>query len=441
VYGQVALTRESQRFTQHSLAMGYWWDVYATPMGEPAERRIAILFTDITARTKSEAKLRDLAAHLSESNRHKTEFLATLAHELRNPLAPMRTGLDLIRMPNRSVANSGKVLAMMDRQLNQIVHLIDDLMDIARISSGKIVLKKERVDLKVAVADAVEASLQAIEAAHHELQVNLPAQAVFLDVDRTRLAQILSNLLTNAAKYTADGGKITLSVAQQAGSVTIAITDTGIGIPAEEQSHVFDMFSQVSRNMGRAQGGLGIGLSLVRSLVEMHEGTIEVASPGVGQGTTFTVSFPAAPDGPADSLHQPAVTEERPDAIRLRVLIADDNADAAHLLCDLFQALGHTTEAAYNGIEACEKIINTRPDLALLDIGMPGLNGYEVARKIKRMPDLDHVMLVALTGWGGALDRHQSESAGFDAHLTKPAGMSELNLIIEKASNRLKREG
>jgi PAS domain S-box-containing protein len=437
VYGQVALTRAPQRFTQHSLAMGYWWDVYATPMGEPGERRIAILFTDITERTKSESKLRELAAHLSESNRHKTEFLATLAHELRNPLAPMRTGLDLIRMPGRAGANSGKVLEMMDRQLNQIVHLIDDLMDIARISSGKIALKKERVDLKVAVADAVEASLQAIEAARHELQVNLPADAVFLDVDRTRLAQILANLLTNAAKYTANGGKITLSVARNAGKVVIAVADTGIGIPVEEQAHVFDMFSQVSRNMGRAQGGLGIGLSLVRSLVEMHDGTIEVASPGIEQGTVFTVSFPAASDAPVDSLQQAAATDEGPDTGRLRVLIADDNADAARLLCDLFEALGHTTVAVHNGIEAFEKIVETRPDMAILDIGMPGLNGYEVARKIKRRQDAGNILLVALTGWGGALDRYQSESAGFDAHVTKPAGLGELKGIIDQAAKKL----
>jgi len=436
IYGQVALTRQPVRFTEHSAVMGYWWDVYATPMGAPEDRRIGILFTDITMRTKADAHLRELAAHLSETNRHKTEFLATLAHELRNPLAPMRTGLDLIRMTGKPASNGAKVLDMMDRQLSHIVHLIDDLMDLSRINSGKIALKKERVDLRLAIADAVEAALSAVESAHHALQVQMPEPPIWIDADRTRLAQILSNLLTNAVKYTPNGGHITLSVAQTAQQVVLTVADTGIGIPFEEQSHVFDMFSQVSRNMGRAQGGLGIGLSLVRSLVEMHDGTIAVSSPGVGQGTIFTITLPPAPDAGDAAVGAAPAADPLARRRGVRVLVADDNVDAAQLLCDLLAAAGHTAEAVHDGVQAVRHIGAMRPDVAILDIGMPGLNGYEVARKIKASPGLEHTLLVALTGWGGDLDRSRSKEAGFDAHLTKPAGLDELDRVIERVLRR-----
>jgi PAS domain S-box-containing protein len=434
VYGRVAVSREPARFTEHSAAMGYWWDVFATPMGEPHERRIAILFTDITARTAADEHLRELAADLSETNRHKTEFLATLAHELRNPLAPMRSGLDLMRIGSRTPAQGGKVLDMMDRQLKQIVHLIDDLMDLSRINSGKIVLKKERIDLGAALANAVEAAMPAIEAAGHVLELHLPDEAILLDADRTRLVQVFGNLLTNAVKYTPNGGRITLSAQCDGDTVQLTVADTGIGIPPEEQARVFDMFSQVSRNMGRAQGGLGIGLSLVRSLVDMHGGTIAVRSEGVGQGTAFTLRFPcvrsAAPELPGGVAPEPL----QPAGNRgLRIVLADDNVDAAHLLGDLLQVSGHAAEIVHNGLDAVRRIVETRPDMAILDIGMPGLTGYEVARKIRTLPGLEQTVLVALTGWGGELDRRRSTAAGFDAHLTKPAGLDELSRIINEA--------
>ncbi len=434
LYGKVALSREPVRFTEHSAAMGYWWDVYATPMGHPDERRIAILFTDVTEKRKAEEGLRQLAADLSETNRRKTEFLATLAHELRNPLAPMRTGLDLIRMAGKAAPGGPKVMVMMDRQLRQMVHLIDDLMDVSRINNGKIVLKKECIDLQSAIANAVETALPAIETAGHVVSVDVPREPLMVEVDRTRLAQILGNLLANAVKYTPNGGAITVAAAREAGRMRVSVSDTGIGIPEEEQARVFDMFSQVSRNMGRAQGGLGIGLSLVRSLVEMHDGAIGVRSAGVGKGSTFTVDLPEAP-------HCPPPGTDTGDAARaaqaahagLRILVADDNVDAAHLLADLLEISGHAAGAVHDGRQALDRIMRDKPDMAILDIGMPGLNGYEVARQIRATPGMEATVLVALTGWGGELDRSRSKEAGFDAHLTKPASVDELERIIAQA--------
>jgi len=436
IYGRVALTRKPERFIEHSAAMGYWWDVYATPIGEPHELRIAILFTDVTARRQAEENLRQLAADLSEANRRKTEFLATLAHELRNPLAPLRTGLDLIRLGASGAQPNGKVLDMMDRQLRQMVHLIDDLMDLSRINSGKIVLKTACVDLRTIVENAVETALPALEAARHELQLDLPRDPVMIDADATRLVQILGNLLANAIKYTPNGGHIRVAAGLDAASVALSVRDSGIGIPHEEQEGVFDMFSQVSRNMGRAQGGLGIGLSLVRSLAAMHGGAIAVTSPGTGQGSTFTLTLPLAPACQPDHDGARRVADERgvPGQRALRVLVADDNVDAASMLASLLRAAGHATETVHDGVRAAAHIEASRPDVAILDIGMPGLNGYEVAQKIRSLPGMEQVVLVALTGWGGDSDRRRSQLAGFDAHLTKPAGFAELKRLLADVS-------
>jgi PAS domain S-box-containing protein len=444
LYGRVALQREPARFTEHSAAMGYWWDVYATPMGEPHERRLAILFTDVTAKKRADESLRQLAADLSETNRRKTEFLATLAHELRNPLAPMRTGLDLLRMTGRKEQpapagqGSERVLDMMDRQLKQMVHLIDDLMDVSRINSGKIELKMERIDLRDAIRNAVEAALPAAAAADHTLGVELPAQALPVDFDTTRLAQILGNLLTNAVKYTPGGGRIQVALRQDDGAALIAVSDTGLGIALDEQRHVFDMFSQVSRNMGRAQGGLGIGLSLVRSLVEMHGGTIRVESAGPGQGSTFTVALPLPQDALAalPAPRQSGAGDADAKDAGLRIVVADDNVDAAIMLASVLEAIGHRAETVHDGVSAVRKIVADKPDLAIVDIGMPALNGYEVARQIRAQPEMAGTLLVALTGWGGELDRSRSDDAGFDAHLTKPAGLDELGAIIQRARAR-----
>jgi PAS domain S-box-containing protein len=433
IYGKVALTRQPERFIEHSAAMGYWWDVYAAPIGEPQELRIAIIFTDITARKKAEDDLRQVAADLSEANRRKTEFLATLAHELRNPLAPVRSGLDLLQSPASSPESKQRVLAIMDRQLKHMVHLIDDLMEISRINSGKIVLQRAPTDLASVVAQAVDATRPALEAAHHYLEVCLPAAPVVLDVDATRTVQILANLLTNAIKYTPAGGRITITAALDADLVGIAVQDNGIGIPEADLERIFDMFGQVAASHGYAQGGLGIGLALVRSLVEMHGGRIAVTSPGLNAGATFTAWLPA--------YRQPVPVDSEPDsgqaaraaaADRLSILIADDNEDAADLLSTLLQLDGHDTYVVHDGVDAVKSIAAILPDLALVDIGMPGLNGYEVAQRIRNMPGTRHVMLAALTGWGGEADRQRARDAGFDSHLTKPVVLEEIQRMINR---------
>ncbi len=438
-YGRVAVEREAMRFVEHSAAMGYWWDVYAMPIGAPDELRIGILFTDVTARRQDEEALRQLAADLSEANRRKTEFLATLAHELRNPLAPLRTGLDLMRRTGPDAAASGRIHEMMDRQLRQMVHLIDDLMDVSRINSGKIVLQKESIDLAQAIRNAVETTMPAAQAARHRLDMTLPQQELMLHADPTRLAQILGNLLTNAVKYTPHGGRIcvTAKASAEGDMAVIEVRDSGMGIPPEEQAHVFEMFSQVSRNMGRAQGGLGIGLSLVRSLAGMHGGSVEVSSPGPWQGTTFTLRLPLADGGRTDVEDVTEVAHERaPAEGGLRIVVADDNVDAANMLSALLEASGHTAEPVHDGLQALRRIENLHPDLAILDIGMPSLNGYEVARALRATPGNDGIMLVALTGWGGELDRERSTNSGFDAHLTKPAAAGDLERILGLAAAR-----
>ena len=434
-YGRVAVEREATRFVEHSAAMGYWWDVYAMPIGAPEELRIGILFTDITARRQAEEELRQLAADLSEANRRKTEFLATLAHELRNPLAPLRTGLDLMRRAGLDAAASGKIHEMMDRQLRQMVHLIDDLMDVSRINSGKIVLQKDYIDLAQAIRNAVETTLPAAQAARHRLDMTLPPPGLTLHADPTRLAQILGNLLTNAVKYTPQGGRICIAARAEDRMAVIEVRDSGMGIPLEEQAHVFEMFSQVSRNMGRAQGGLGIGLSLVRSLAGMHGGSVEVSSPGPWQGTTFTLRLPLADGGRPEAAHVPE-EERAPAAGGLRIVVADDNVDAANILSALLEAAGHTAEPVHDGLQALRLVEKLRPDLAILDIGMPSLNGFEVARAIRAMPGNDAIMLAALTGWGGELDRERSKTSGFDAHLTKPAAAGDLERILGLAAAR-----
>ncbi len=436
-YGRVAVEREATRFVEHSAAMGYWWDVYAMPIGAPEELRIGILFTDITARRQAEEELRQLAADLSEANRRKTEFLATLAHELRNPLAPLRTGLDLMRRAGLDAAASGKIHEMMDRQLRQMVHLIDDLMDVSRINSGKIVLQKDYIDLAQAIRNAVETTLPAAQAARHRLDMTLPPPGLILHADPTRLAQILGNLLTNAVKYTPQGGRICIAARAEDRMAVIEVRDSGMGIPLEEQAHVFEMFSQVSRNMGRAQGGLGIGLSLVRSLAGMHGGSVEVSSPGPWQGTTFTLRLPLADGGRPEAAHVPE-EERAPAAGGLRIVVADDNVDAANILSALLEAAGHTAEPVHDGLQALRLVEKLRPDLAILDIGMPSLNGYEVARAIRAMPGNEDIMLAALTGWGGELDRERSKTSGFDAHLTKPAAAGDLERILGLAAARRK---
>ncbi|WP_292044185.1 PAS domain-containing protein [Massilia sp. UBA6681] len=430
-YGRVAQTGEPVRFENEAPAMGRWFDVYATRLGGPASRRVALLFSDITARKQSEETLRKLASDLEEADRRKTEFLATLAHELRNPLAPIRSGLSVMRLKGDNAASVARVREMMERQVSHMVHLIDDLLDIARISGGKLELKKERADLRGVLASAVETSLPLIETGRHELSVDVPAHAVPVEADVTRIAQVVANLLNNAAKYTPSGGRIGLSLRIEGSEALIAVSDNGIGIPREELSSVFEMFSQVGHHLERAQGGLGIGLSLVRRLVDMHGGSVAAASGGPHAGSTFTVRLPLA-EGAQDTPQRTAPETADGAAGGTRILVVDDNVDAAMTLSMILEACGYVTQVAHGGIEALAAAQAFRPQVAFLDIGMPGMDGYETARAMRRLEGLEDVRLVALTGWGAESDRRKSNEAGFDQHLTKPVQLDVVQDLLAR---------
>jgi PAS domain S-box-containing protein len=380
------------------------------------------ILTDVTDRKRAEEALR-------EADRRKDDFLATLAHELRNPLAPLRTGLHLLRLAGPDRATAEQALAVMERQLAQMVRLIDDLMDLSRITRGKLRLRKERVDLADVVRSAVETARPLIETSAHRLAVALPPEPVWLDADPTRLAQVLANLLNNAAKYTERGGDISLTAARAEGEVVVSVRDTGIGIAAEHLPRLFEMFSQAAPALERSQGGLGIGLALVEGLVEMHGGTVAAKSEGPGKGSELVVRLPVADASPVPAPSVPG--GERPGAsLGRRVLVADDNRDAADSLATMLRLAGHEVHAAHDGQEAVEAAAWFRPEVALLDIGMPRLNGYEAARRIRELPWGKGVVLVAVTGWGQEEDRRRAREAGFDHHLTKPADPAAIERLL-----------
>ena len=419
IYGEVALTGRPVRFVNEARELGRWFDLYATRVGGEGSRTVAVLFSDITARKRSEDELRRLAAELSEADRRKNEFLATLAHELRNPLAPLRNGLQMMRLAADNPVAVAKAQDMMERQLGHMVHLVNDLLDVARISSGKLDLRMEHVPLKTVVASAVETSLPLIEKGRHELHVDLPDEPLVLNADPTRLAQVVSNLLNNAAKYTPAGGRIALAAHREGGEVVVRISDNGIGIAPESLSLVFEMFTQASGSAYRVQGGLGIGLSLVRRLVELHGGTVSASSEGEGRGSSFTVRLPLAG---ADALPATRESGRPPGPARgLRVLVVDDNIDAAESLSALLQMAGHEVTVARDGAEGLARAAEMHPEAVFLDIGLPDIDGCEVARRLRAMPQTAHALLVALTGWGAEEDRARSREAGFHHHLTKPA--------------------
>ncbi|CAN7145246.1 PAS domain-containing protein [Massilia sp. LjRoot122] len=431
-YGRVAQTGEPVRFESEAPAMERWFDVYATRLGGAGSKRVALLFSDITDRKRSEDTLVKLASDLAEADQRKTEFLATLAHELRNPLAPIRSGLSVMRLHGDNAASVARVREMMERQVSHMVHLIDDLLDIARISGGKLELKKEHADLRTVLSSAVETSLPLIEAARHELSIEVPDAAVPAEVDVTRIAQVVANLLNNAAKYTPAGGRIGLSMRVEGEEALIAVSDNGIGIPQEALSAVFEMFSQVGHHLARAQGGLGIGLSLVRRLVDMHGGTVSASSAGPGSGSVFTVRLPLVHARPAPA---PDVRPDDSDGSAVegtKILVVDDNVDAALTLSMILEACGYATRVAHGGAEALEAAKAFRPQLAFLDIGMPGMDGYDTARAMRQIAGLENMTLIALTGWGADSDRQKSREAGFDQHLTKPVQLDVVQDLLAK---------
>ncbi|MEO8064048.1 MAG: ATP-binding protein [Pseudomonadota bacterium] len=389
---------------------------------------------DVTAQKRDQERLalvlnreRAQARLLNEQDRRKDEFLATLAHELRNPLAPIRTGLQILRVGGNA-EQSGKTHDMMERQLRHLVRMVDDLLDISRITLGKVTLRKERIDFRAVLHSATESTRSLIESANHEFAVRLPPDPLPLDVDPTRLTQVIANLLNNSAKYTPPGGRIQLTADIDGTQLILKVTDNGVGIPADMLPRVFEMFTQVGRSIDRSQGGLGIGLTLVRRLVEMHGGKIDAQSAGHGLGTTFTVALPLAPGSaalPDDGQEAPTSSAPR------RILVVDDNVDAAASLAMLLELDGHTLRVADNGDDALIVAEEFVPDVVFLDIGLPTINGYEVARRLRANPQLPRNMrLIALTGWGTDEDRRRAQAAGFDQHLVKPVDPELLAALL-----------
>jgi signal transduction histidine kinase/ActR/RegA family two-component response regulator len=377
---------------------------------------------DVTARRGAEQALRD-------GDRRKDEFLATLAHELRNPLAPLRNGLQIARLDSRPDSPFQRTIEMMDRQLNQLVHLVDDLLDVGRISTGKIELRRERVSLHEVLAASAEACRAAIEQHGHTLIVEPATEPLWVQGDFDRLTQVFSNLLSNASKYTERGGRIELRLKREAGDAVVCVTDSGIGIAVADLPHVFELFSQVSSHRGRSEGGLGIGLSLVRKLMEMHAGSVSAASPGAGGGSTFTVRMPLTGeiDTPQESGH---VERSRHADSRHRVLVVDDNQDAAKSLATLLEEMGHEVETACDGLDGVEKAKAMRPDLIFLDLGMPRMNGIEAAKQLRALTGGGAITLVALTGWAQKHDLSRTREAGFDGHLLKPIDPVALDKLL-----------
>ena len=383
---------------------------------------------DITDRKQGEQERERLVARLQEEDQRKDEFLATLAHELRNPLAPIRNGLQILRLANDDPEKTEQVHAMMERQVGQMVHLIDDLLDLSRISRGKIDLRKKRIELVGAIAQAIETSRPFIDQAGHELLIEIPPGPIYVDADLTRLTQVFSNLLNNAAKFTERGGRVRLAVQLVGAEAVVSIQDNGIGIPTHMLPQVFEMFTQVDGNLERSRGGLGIGLSIVQRLVQMHGGSVEARSDGPGRGSEFVVRLPVAL---SLALNKPAdeANSVRP-AARLRILVADDNLDAAESLALLLTLEGNETRTAHDGLEALDVAAAFRPDVMLLDIGMPKLNGYDVCRRIRQQAWGKNIVVIALTGWGQEGDRRKSHAAGFDFHLIKPVDLDVLNKLL-----------
>jgi signal transduction histidine kinase/ActR/RegA family two-component response regulator len=378
------------------------------------------------------ARLREAEEALRQVDRRKDEFLATLAHELRNPLAPLRNGIALLERLPPGDGRVASLRGMMDRQLTQLVKLIDELLDVSRIATGKIALEHQRLDMRGIVQLALESCQPAIEAAGHRVDTELPGEPVCVEGDAARLAQVVSNLVGNSIKYTPRGGEISVRLRREDGEVVLTVRDNGLGIPPGMLDQVFELFAQVNQTLDRAQGGLGIGLSLVRRLVQLHGGSIVAHSEGSGRGSLFEVRLPAASAAQEDAaVPASPVGESALDQRTLHLLVIDDNVDAADSLGMLLRAMGHETRVVYNAPDGLHAIAEARPDVVFCDIGMPGMDGYAFAAAFRAQPQLRDVTLVALTGWGAETDKTRTRGAGFDLHLTKPADPRQVQAVLQ----------
>ncbi|RZJ04751.1 MAG: hybrid sensor histidine kinase/response regulator [Rubrivivax sp.] len=364
------------------------------------------------------------------ADQRKDEFLATLAHELRNPLAPIRTGLQLLARLGDNPGRQQQLTDMMERQMTHLLHLIDDLLEVSRISTGKLVLQRERLDLRRVVDMAMEACAPMISRGGHELAVTVPEEALFVNGDLTRLSQSLCNLVNNAAKYTPDRGRIVVTLARSGHEALLTVQDNGIGLPADMINRVFDMFAQVNRSLERAQGGLGIGLALVKSLVAMHGGHVNASSPGPGQGSTFTIRLPLMLQAPPPA--EPSAEAAPAPTRALRILVVDDNEDAAESLAMLLSLGGHQVRVEHGGLAGLQTAATLLPQAIFCDVGMPGMGGYEFATRLRQDARFASTLLVALTGWGSEEDKRRARAAGFDEHLTKPASVDAVSAMLAK---------
>jgi PAS domain S-box-containing protein len=421
--------RGAEAIAQRPDGTRIWFMPYPTPLFDDAGNLVGgiNMLVDITERKAAEEALKEV-------DRRKDEFLATLAHELRGPLAPLRSMLEIMKRADGDGELLRQARDTMERQLAQMVRLVDDLLDVNRISQGRIELKRERVELASVVYQAVEANRPLAECAGHEVTVTLPPEPIYLHGDPVRLAQVFGNLLNNACKYTEPGGRVWLTAERQASDVLVKVKDTGVGILPEKLSSVFEMFSQVESSLEWSQGGLGIGLMLVKRLVEMHEGTVEARSEGLGRGSEFVVRLPVLSES-GEAEPQPEPVPERLMTAR-RILVVDDNRDAARSLAMLLKVTGNDTRSAHDGLEAIEQAEAYRPTVILLDIGLPKVNGYDVCRRIRASAWGKDIVMVALTGWGQEEDRRKSQDAGFDHHLIKPPEFSKLKALLLSLDGR-----
>jgi PAS domain S-box-containing protein len=401
-----------------------WFLTRATPLRDAAGRieRWYGTCTDIEDRVRAESELK-------QQDRRKDEFLATLAHELRNPLAPIRNAIEVLRLPARTPAATEQAVGVLDRQTRQLTRLVDDLLDVSRVSSGKLELRRSRTDLGAVVAAAVEASRPLVELRGHTLTVDLPPDLVWLEADAARLAQVLSNLLNNAAKYTEPGGRIRVTAVASPGGVEVAVSDTGVGLDADLLPNVFDAFVQADRSLSQSGGGLGLGLTLVRKLVEMHGGTVSAHSDGRGRGSRFTVRLPTA-DPPARPAPATAPSARPSAPGGRRVLIVEDNRDGAESLRVLLELVGHDVTLAHTGPDGVTAARAVCPEVVLCDLGLPGLSGYDVARALRADPTTADAVLVCVSGYGQERDRQQALDAGFDRALVKPVDPETLVRIV-----------
>lgn len=394
---------------------------------------------DITGKKEAEDRIYSLMHELKEADRRKDEFLATLAHELRNPLAPIRNSLEVMKRVDGNSETMGLAQSTMERQLVQMVRLVDDLLDISRITRNKVELRIQRVELSSIIYHAIEMCQPLIDSSGHEVIVSLPEEPIYLNVDAVRIAQVVSNLLNNACKFSNRNGRIELTVQKQQDMVLVSVKDNGIGIPSEMLTKVFEMFTQLNSSLERVHGGLGIGLTLVHTLVEMHGGRVTAHSDGPEQGSEFVVFLPASKESPMPDL-APDKSGSTDNVKSRRILIVDDNKDSANSLAIFLNLAGNATTTAYDGEEAVEKANVYRPDMILLDLGLPKRNGYDACRLIRQQPWGRKILLIALTGWGQEEDRRKSHEAGFDGHLVKPVNFDALVKLMNDADNPDKTE-